>query len=565
VLITLSLAAPIASTAAASGVARPASATARAQASAASYAYYLVSGDGKVSAFGGAGYYGGAQARHLAAPVVAIAPTPDAKGYWLAEANGAVLSFGDAKFYGSLRHSHLPAGHQIISIKATADGKGYWLCDSRGIVTSFGDAPVLPSLKPRPHRAPIVGFAIAPHAQGAWLASSKGVIFRLGDSTNYGSLKHKVLKSPIVAMARSHSGLGYWLTNDNGRVWAFGDARPVARPPRLAAPVVGLSAAPATAGYWAASADGNVIGAGVPSRGGLTDQSGPHAVVGIAAAQVPPGTYAPGDVGYDVNWPQCASTSSSSVGSLPGPPRDPSGSMAYSVAVVGVDGWAVDDYNPCLAGEVKWAQQAKVDKGATTPPPYQLYLFLNSPASTSTIDQTGPSGTCSQLKKPADRPSCLAYNYGYNAALDAVSYAKSQGAAASMWWLDIENDACAPGEFNNANNGNWWSCNQALNDLTIQGALDGLRYDNVTAGIYSTAVQFKGIAGDFTPKGPPVPLWIAGAYWTSPPYPAGSGYIGTSNLAPWCKGKYNFAGGTPVLLQETPGSNYYPFDPDYAC
>ena len=36
-------------------------------------------------------------------------------------------------------------------------------------------------------------------------------------------------------------------------------------------------------------------------------------------------------------------------------------------------------------------------------------------------------------------------------------------------------------------------------------------------------------------------------------------------LAAYCGAKYAFAGGATWILQETPGPNDYPFDPDYAC
>ena len=87
----------------------------------------------------------------------------------------------------------------------------------------------------------------------------------------------------------------------------------------------------------------------------------------------------------------------------------------------------------------------------------------------------------------------------------------------------------------------------------------------MTAGIYSTQVQYKGITGGYVPSGPQIPIWVAGAYWTSPPYPASYGYGSPSVLAPYCSAKYAFAGGKTWLLQETPGPNNYPFDPDYAC
>ncbi|MGA3216005.1 MAG: hypothetical protein ABSD97_10005, partial [Acidimicrobiales bacterium] len=186
--------------------------------------------------------------------------------------------------------------------------------------------------------------------------------------------------------------------------------------------------------------------------------------------------------------------------------------------------------------------------------PYNLYMFLNSPTSSDTIDQQGPKGTCDEFTG-TEQQSCLAYNYGFNSAEEAMAYAGSQGATSPVWWLDIENDLC----------GQYWSCNQSLNALTIQGALDYLHSQQVTAGIYSTSVQWQGITGGYVPSGPQIPIWVAGAYWTSPPYPANYGYWAPSTLAPFCSAKYTFAGGTTWLLQETPGSNNYPFDPDYAC
>ena len=122
-----------------------------------------------------------------------------------------------------------------------------------------------------------------------------------------------------------------------------------------------------------------------------------------------------------------------------------------------------------------------------------------------------------------------------------------------------------PGEFNDAGNGQYWSCDKALTSLTIQGAIDLLRWAGATVGIYSTSVQYGNITGDYVPTGAQIPIWIAGAYWTSPPYPASYGYYPPSKLAAYCGTSYRFAGGKTWILQETPGSNSYPFDPDYAC
>jgi hypothetical protein len=63
--------------------------------------YWLVTGDGAVYAFGGAGYYGGANGMHLNAPICRIVSTPDGKGYWLMATDGGVFSYGDATFFGN--------------------------------------------------------------------------------------------------------------------------------------------------------------------------------------------------------------------------------------------------------------------------------------------------------------------------------------------------------------------------------------------------------------------------------------------------------------------------------
>ncbi len=88
-------------------------------------------------------------------------------------------------------------------------------------------------------------------------------------------------------------------------------------------------------------------------------------------------------------------------------------------------------------------------------------------------------------------------------------------------------------------------------------------------------MQFPTIAGSFVPGGAQVPLWVAGAPWTRPPYTE-SGLVPSSVLASWCAGTSGysstnptdlFAGGVPWLLQETPGSEVSPYgiDPNYAC
>ncbi|MDA8340662.1 MAG: hypothetical protein M0007_00310, partial [Actinomycetota bacterium] len=54
-------------------------------------------------------FLGSMGAKHLNAPIVGMAATPDGHGYWLVASDGGVFSFGDATFLGSMGAKHLNA------------------------------------------------------------------------------------------------------------------------------------------------------------------------------------------------------------------------------------------------------------------------------------------------------------------------------------------------------------------------------------------------------------------------------------------------------------------------
>lgn len=239
--------------------------------------------------------------------------------------------------------------------------------------------------------------------------------------------------------------------------------------------------------------------------------SGPLEDGGIVNATA---RYTSGDTGFDVSFPQCAT-------GLP--------ASSYAFAVVGVTNGRAFTYNPCLAFEFVWARGGSRSSPA-------LYMNLNYPVGTRSAARaaSGPKGDCE-----ATDGECLAYNYGYNAALAAFTYAKQKGASATLWWIDVEVM-------------NSWSPDTSLNDVVIQGALDLFSEKEITAGVYSTATQWNRIAGKTfvpdLPKGAQLPIWLA----TTTPGSAASRY---------CSPRQAFGGGSVWLVQYPRGD----YDGNYAC
>jgi hypothetical protein len=177
------------------------------------------------------------------------------------------------------------------------------------------------------------------------------------------------------------------------------------------------------------------------------------------------GTVPQNVVGSDISWPQCGSE-------YPG---------GYGFGIIGVTGGHPFSSNDCFGSEFQWAQ------AMGTP---QLYINLDYG-----LRQDGP------LACSPDDTGCQAYNYGYDSAQWARSYASQQTGGASetlgTWWLDVETE-------------NYWSGDPEQNTYVIQGALDYLqRTSGRTVGIYSTSWMWSEIAGSFAP--PNTPNWIAGA------------------------------------------------------
>lgn len=178
--------------------------------------------------------------------------------------------------------------------------------------------------------------------------------------------------------------------------------------------------------------------------------------------------YPPGSTGYDISFPQCG-------GPFPAQP--------YAFGLVGVTGGRAFTTNPCLRAQYNWA--------AASGRPPSLYINTKYPSGTTIGERdTGPAGTCASTDT-----RCQAYNYGYKTAQHAVAYAKTQGVTdVATWWLDVETE-------------NTWSADKAMNAVVLGAAIDYLRTQTASIGIYSTPYQWSIIAGTYAPG---LPVWVAG-------------------------------------------------------
>jgi hypothetical protein len=222
--------------------------------------------------------------------------------------------------------------------------------------------------------------------------------------------------------------------------------------------------------------------------------------VSASADPVVPGalaaTAAPAAEGVDVSHPQCGTT-------LP---------TGQAWGVVGVNGGLATTANPCLTSQLSWAAQSS---GALVAQPgTQLYLNTANPGEIRTQVTTWPTtgatpyGACT-----GGNTTACSWEYGFERARYSVTSFLVPSAAAAkvstspgayVWWLDVETS-------------NTWqsgsSAAQGRNRAALEGMTAYLTTTGARVGLYSTASQWKTIAG---PVGTGSPLrtlnsWLAGA------------------------------------------------------
>ena len=181
--------------------------------------YWVVTADGRVSAFGDAKFYGDLPdlGKHVS-DVVAIAPTTDGQGYYLVGADGGFFTFGDAKFHGSLPGIHLRV-KDVVGMVATPGGDGYLLGGVGRWRVHLRDHPLL-RVAARPGQAcarraghPAVLHRPGVHPRGC---RRRRLQLRFG-AKFHGSLPgERIRVSDIVGIALSPDNGGYLMAGTDG-------------------------------------------------------------------------------------------------------------------------------------------------------------------------------------------------------------------------------------------------------------------------------------------------------------------------------------------------------------
>lgn len=219
----------------------------------------------------------------------------------------------------------------------------------------------------------------------------------------------------------------------------------------------------------------------------------------VASAQ---GVYVKGMTGHDVSWPTTNCMA-----------KVPDGT---AFGIVGVTGGLDFTKNNCLVFEA----------GEFSSP--SLYMNTGFPGITQAAIYTHAPLKCTNTNGV-----CVAYNYGYQAAMYALIYADSQLVHSTVWWLDVETE-------------NSWSADYQENQATIQGMVTAIRQHVflATIGVYSTPLQWAEITGGWKDD---LPNWV------------GTGSTVRSDALAACS-EDDFTGGGTELTQYI-----LQLDTDYVC
>lgn len=205
------------------------------------------------------------------------------------------------------------------------------------------------------------------------------------------------------------------------------------------------------------------------------------AIASSTAAQA--ATSAP-TTGFDVSWPNCATT----------PPLD-------DFAVVGVNGGTATTTNPCLATQLAAAAgspgvgHSAVDVYLNTanPDPASAAWWPRNDTTNRGRSVQTPYGHCTGGASRA-----CSWVYGASLALDDLEIRGVTGAI-GRWWLDVEAD-------------NTWSTSTTRNRAVLEGMTAQLTGAQQRVGIYALPGQFHDLIGTVPASSrlASLPSWIAG-------------------------------------------------------
>lgn len=172
--------------------------------------------------------------------------------------------------------------------------------------------------------------------------------------------------------------------------------------------------------------------------------------------------------GADISWPQCPKGMG-----IPSRPTEgkPMPKASTKFVVLGVTNGPGFYPNPCLAKQVKWAE----DHGVYAAP----YAFTTYPTSSQLkkYGRSGPyrgGGTTTRLK-----------NAGYAEAMFNVATMKKVRLSAPFIWVDVEpSRAPAP-----------WSRRTTYNKAVLDGVLAGYRAAGLKVGFYTSESPWRSIIG----------------------------------------------------------------------
>lgn len=195
-------------------------------------------------------------------------------------------------------------------------------------------------------------------------------------------------------------------------------------------------------------------------------------------------------LGIDVSYPQCGKTLPSS----------------FAFGIVGINGGNAATTNSCLTEQLIWANRAS--GSVATQPKLQLYVNTANPGEVIELAKSWPNSNADRTglvtANPygnlcvGDNSLACSWQYGWDRALEAeidrfTPAAKIAGintdSKTYTWWLDVETM-------------NTWQSGspEALkrNVATLEGMTSYYNYRSIKdVGIYSTAVQWKEITGNY--------------------------------------------------------------------